>query len=283
MFTADMIEIGYNDYGKRLREESLEEPLKFYITNNMFDETKLYIARDGGRAKKRRTVAQACQIAYQKPHRLGGRLPIHDKDIVRPPALVQRCTAAACAGVVGNPKDPFGIMPDAKVLPKSPYYGFGTETDSHTVNRLVSKWISLNVDELNEFEYRGGGVEPAAAVTASGVADLEAQLPEFSSDPASGTDPLAAMLADLPDLPVLSSSDPASGVAGVDAATPAAADSPDYGHPCAATPFFVMLPHIAPSTKRAMRSNSSPSSLAFSAPASVCRRPWHTVTSPTMY
>ena len=95
MLTADMIEIGYNEYGKRLREESLEEPLKFYITNNMFDETKLYIARDGGRAKKRRTVAQACQIAYQKPARLGGLLPIHDKDIVRPPALVQQCTAAA--------------------------------------------------------------------------------------------------------------------------------------------------------------------------------------------
>ena len=85
-------------YGKRLREKSLDTPLNFYITNNMFDETQLYVAAPrGGTAQKRRTVAQACQIAYQKPARPGGPLPIHDKDIVRTPALLQTCTAAACA------------------------------------------------------------------------------------------------------------------------------------------------------------------------------------------
>ena len=95
MFTADMVVDDQTKQQKRRREESLERPFKYYMTNNMFDETKLYVARGGGRAKKRRTVAQACQIAYQKPARPGGPLPIHDKDIVRPPALVQHCTAAA--------------------------------------------------------------------------------------------------------------------------------------------------------------------------------------------
>ena len=47
MFTADMIEQGYNEHGKRLRTESLDDPLDFYITNNMFDETKLHVAAPG--------------------------------------------------------------------------------------------------------------------------------------------------------------------------------------------------------------------------------------------
>ena len=53
-----MIETGYEKFGKRLREESLEEPLSFYCTNNMFDETKLFVAAPGGhRAKRRKTIA----------------------------------------------------------------------------------------------------------------------------------------------------------------------------------------------------------------------------------
>ena len=63
MFTGDMIESALNEHGKRLREEELED----YLTNNMFDETKLYVAAPGGqRAKKRRTLAHTCDITYKK-------------------------------------------------------------------------------------------------------------------------------------------------------------------------------------------------------------------------
>ena len=119
----------------RLRTESIVEPLEYYITNNMFDETKLFVAAQGGhRAKRRRTLAQGCQITYKMPSARAV-----DIDIIRAPALVLRCTAAACAGVVGQPKDPFGIGPDCETLPKAPYYAFLKATDSHAVNKLVSK------------------------------------------------------------------------------------------------------------------------------------------------
>ena len=91
--------------GKHLREESLADPLDYYLTNNMYDETKLFVAAPGGRrAKRRRTLAQACEITYKK-----GKLSSEAEDmgIIRPPALVLNCTEATCAAVVGQPDDPF--------------------------------------------------------------------------------------------------------------------------------------------------------------------------------
>ena len=85
---------------------------------------------------------------------------VEDVDIVRPPAMVRSCTAAACAAVVGKPGDPFGIAPSRDVLPDAPFYGFITDTDSHAVNKLVSKWISARVDSLNVYLY--GTLTPAA-------------------------------------------------------------------------------------------------------------------------
>ena len=99
----------------------------------MFDETKLHVAAPGGqRAKKRRTLAHACEITYKKAW-----CPVQDMDIIRPPALMQRCTAETCAGVVGKPDDPFGILPAQGSLPKASLYGFLTATDSASVNKLV--------------------------------------------------------------------------------------------------------------------------------------------------
>ena len=77
---------------------------------------------------------------------------MHDTNIIRPPALMLRCTAASCAGVVGQPKDPFGILPDDQTLPKAAYYGLLTATDSHSVNKLVSKFIAAHVDKRNRFQ-----------------------------------------------------------------------------------------------------------------------------------
>ena len=86
MFTADMVLKTQNEHGKRLCKESGE----MYITNNMFDETKLYVAAPGGyRAKRRCTLAQRCQSTFQ---RTPGAEP-EDNDIIRPPALMGRCTS----------------------------------------------------------------------------------------------------------------------------------------------------------------------------------------------
>ena len=299
------------------------------------------------RAWVRRTVAQACQITYQKPARPGCPLPIRDKDIVRPLALVECCTAAACTAVVGNPKYPFGIMPDDEVLPKAPYYCLAAIRDLSRIpcqicglrtwrqwcmpcRRFICDDCTLICEQCVNFRCPPcfqiccvGPPEPpdddqldlvpddgdmtcyayrlerarlmlgppafsygvaqsaeddeapdttfewtcffacTAPVTASGVADLDGQLPdafssssapapasgvagveaaipapapadfpESSSDPSSGTAILASMLADLPDLPEPSLSDPASGVADIlasmlAAAAPAPADLPE--------------------------------------------------------
>ena len=161
MVTADLIETLQRKGAKRRRQDSLATPLDFYITNNMFDETKLYVAAPGGhRAKKRRTLAQGCQITFKKPG-----AEVEDVDIIRPPALVRRCTAAACAGVMAQPTDPFGIAPDPDEVPKAAFYGFLTATDSHSVNKLLAKWLAALVAAKNS---------ASATAAADAAAALEA-------------------------------------------------------------------------------------------------------------
>ena len=151
MFTASLIETRTDERDKELWRRSLETPLRHYLTNSMFDETKLYVAAPGGRrAKRRRTIAHGCQITYQEHG-----ATVTDVDVVRPPALVLRCTAASTAAVVGKPTDPCGIAPE--VLPCAPYYGILTATDSHSVNKKVSKWISAWVDSRNKYSYTSAG------------------------------------------------------------------------------------------------------------------------------
>ena len=132
------------DRDQELWRRALDQPLNFYITNNMFDETRLYVAAPGGhRAKRRRTIAHGCQITYKERA-----CDVQDVDVVRAPALVLRCTAATTAGVVGKPTDQCGIEPH--VLPCAPFYGLLTATDSHSVNKKVSKVISQRVDKQKQ-------------------------------------------------------------------------------------------------------------------------------------
>ena len=120
----------------------------------MFDETQLYIAAPGGRrAKRRRTIAHNSQITYQEEG-----AEVTDVGVLRAPAVVLRCTAASTAAVVGKPTDPCGIQPDS--MPHASYYGILTATDSHSVNKLVSKWISAWVADKNKYSCTSGG-EPA--------------------------------------------------------------------------------------------------------------------------
>ena len=54
MFTAGMVEGMQNQHAKQRRDDSCKEPLESYLTNNMFDETKLFVPAPGGRRAKRR-------------------------------------------------------------------------------------------------------------------------------------------------------------------------------------------------------------------------------------
>ena len=83
-----------------------------------------------------------CQITWQETD---GK--VHDMDIGRAPQLVKSCTAATCAGIVGQPTDPFGIAPDSDTSPKATFNASLTSTDSHSVNKLVEKWAAQRVDE----------------------------------------------------------------------------------------------------------------------------------------
>ena len=65
IFTASMVEaVQYSEYGNRLHEISLEQPLEHYIVNNMYDETMLYVSVGGRKGKRRRTIAHASQMTF---------------------------------------------------------------------------------------------------------------------------------------------------------------------------------------------------------------------------
>ena len=152
MFTADLVESRQKEADEDLRHRSLKRPLRFYITNNMFDETKLYVAAPGNQrgqcAKRRRTIAHLCQITY-KESSCGPQCGTVDKDIVRPPGLVLSCTAATTAAVVGKPTDSCGIAPAPEVLPAPAYYAHLTAKDSHSVNKSLSKWMGAAANSKN--------------------------------------------------------------------------------------------------------------------------------------
>ena len=55
---------------------------------------------------------------------------------------MKRYTAATCAGILAKPNDNAGLLPQGEATPKAKYFGSLTATDSHSVNELVSKWVS---------------------------------------------------------------------------------------------------------------------------------------------
>ena len=143
-FTAALIEHRTDEENNERYRRGLKRP-----TNNMFDESQLYVAAPGGhRAKRRRTVAHQCQISYQEDEEGSA---VVDVDIVRPPQLVLRYNTESTAKVVGSQTDPCGICTD--VMPPACFIGRGCSFDSHSVNRKLSKAIAHDVDEKNKFHY----------------------------------------------------------------------------------------------------------------------------------
>ena len=117
-----------------------------------------------------------------------------------PRPFVKSCTAAACAAVVGKPTDPFGIGPSGEVLPLAAYYAYLTASDSHAVNKLLSKFISREINKKSKYwfprlpppplappllpptvEAAPGAVEAlAAAPTLPSAASILALVPGFT-------------------------------------------------------------------------------------------------------
>ena len=120
----------------------------FQINNNMFDESELWILGQGGRRgakKRRRVLACAAQVTRRAP----GASTV-DEDLLRSPTVMKRYTAATCASILAKPEDSAGLLPGAEAAPKARYFGSLTATDSHSVNKLVSKWVATKQDGLGQ-------------------------------------------------------------------------------------------------------------------------------------
>ena len=87
----------------------------FHINNNMFDESQLWIKTQGrnGTKKRRRVLAAATQVTRRAP---GG--SVEDYEVIRTPRTMAAYTAAACAGILGQPTDSAACIPRAMRHPR---------------------------------------------------------------------------------------------------------------------------------------------------------------------
>ena len=73
---------------RRIRDASLVNPLKFWITGHVADETKLWYILNGYGYRKFSTLSHHTQVTWSDE---GG---VHDEDVIRPPRAVSNSTAA---------------------------------------------------------------------------------------------------------------------------------------------------------------------------------------------
>ena len=111
----------------------------YAISNNMHDETKLFVTGLGGLgrgAKRQRILACKSQYTLRDPTGV-----VVDLDIIRPPKAMKRYTAASVAAAVADPKDCTGLWPGA-ARPPVRFFGSLQASDQHSVNVLLSKWVA---------------------------------------------------------------------------------------------------------------------------------------------
>ena len=114
----------------------------FYITNTMHDETQLWMTKPsgergrGGQKKRRRVLGASGQVTH------GDRDGVkEDVDVFRAPRILEDYTARNCASVVARPDDAAGLLPTGDALPPAAFFGSLMSSDSHDVNKLLSKLI----------------------------------------------------------------------------------------------------------------------------------------------
>lgn len=112
------------------------EQLRFYITNNMMDETKLPIGKP--KRKHERCLAWHSQVTWA-----AGQHPVQDVDVPRCPTLMFRYNAATMWSIMANPDDLAGLCPAG--VPDEVYAAFITASDSHSANLLLSKFLTAKL------------------------------------------------------------------------------------------------------------------------------------------
>ena len=142
---SDLVMCKHKELAAERHAHSVEERFDFYITNNMFDETRLFVGGFGRGVKRQRVLAASGQVTWKSRNSDC----VQDQRVVRPPEVLSRYTAVVCANVVGKEDDPASVHP-VSARPAAEYYGSLTATDAHSVNCLLSKWIITQQDEAGK-------------------------------------------------------------------------------------------------------------------------------------
>ena len=117
---------------KRLRARSEEEPFGFWITSNMFDESKLWYKVRGKGYRRFSTLVVHGQCTWEDA------AGVHDEDVIHPPRAMRRYSAKGQWNILSD--DPsLGICPSEAARPLAGFYGTVTASDSHGVNKLTLK------------------------------------------------------------------------------------------------------------------------------------------------
>jgi hypothetical protein len=140
---AQCVLIGQEEGLKGLVAQSRKRKFRFYITNNMMDETKLPFGKLAPR--KRRCLAWHSQATWSahEDH-------LEDVDVIRPPRVLGRYTAATLWNLMARGSDSAGLHPRGEALPSADYYATLMAADTHSVNVLTSQCVA-SVQEPNHF------------------------------------------------------------------------------------------------------------------------------------
>jgi hypothetical protein len=135
LIQAQCILVGQEKGLQRLVAQSRKRQFRYYITNNMMDETKLPFGKRASR--KRRCLAWHGQVTWSADtdHE-------EDEDVSRPPCILGRYTAATMWSAMAHGSDSAGLYPREEALPSAGYHGRLIAGDSHAVNLLTSKVLS---------------------------------------------------------------------------------------------------------------------------------------------
>jgi hypothetical protein len=121
-----------------LCDTSRKRKLRFYITNNMMDETKLPLGKPI--CRKRRCLAWHGQATWSSDIN-----HVVDVDVARAPRILGRYTAATLYNLMAKSSDTTGLHPRGDALPDAHYHASLTATDTHSVNVLLSKVVSVDL------------------------------------------------------------------------------------------------------------------------------------------
>ena len=121
---------------------SLQEPFEFYITNHVFDESKLWykVEQKGypqvtaGGFRHFSTLAGHSQVTWKDA------TGVHDEHVIRTPQALAKYNARTQWNALTQ--DPMaGILPEAGLRPLARFNGTLTICDSHMVNKLMLKHL----------------------------------------------------------------------------------------------------------------------------------------------